>query len=327
MANPPRVLVTGAEGFVGRWLIRALVSDLPPGSEIVAGSRQEALVEEPGRVRPIVLDVTDRAGVRAAVAAIRPSGVVHLAAIASVPQAGRDTRLAWSVNLHGTMNVAEAVRDEAPEARLVFAGTSEAYGGTFVARDGPLDETAPLDPANAYAASKAAADLLLGQMAREGLGAVRMRPFNHTGPGQGEDYAIPAFAAQIARIEAGSQPPVLRVGNLDARRDFLDVRDVVRGYVLALTRPGIAPGAIFHLASGRPVRIGDALETLLGFARVRIRVEQDPGRLRPSDIPVTIGSARRAGTELGWAPTIPFARTLGDVLDGWRDRLGARASG
>lgn len=315
---PASVLVTGAEGFVGRWLLDRLTCGLPDTTRIV-GTVRPPTPPAGGRVELVPLDVTDRDQVLATLRAVRPDGLVHLAAIASVAEARLHARHSWDVNLGGTMNLAEAVRAEAPGCRFVFAGTSEAYGGTFAARAGiPLDEDAPLDPANTYAASKAAADLLVGQMARDGLDAVRMRPFNHTGPGQSDAYVIPAFAAQVARIEAGLQPPVLRVGNLDAVRDFLDVRDVVEGYVRALVAPDLPSGTILHLASGMPRRVGDILDALLRQARVPIRVEPDPDRMRPSDTPVAVGSAARARAALGWEPRIPFTQTLADVLDHWR---------
>lgn len=320
MPPPPaaaRLLVTGGGGFVGRWLVARLKAEWP-GARIIGTVRLPTAAAAEG-VETIPLDVVDRERVLAAVRALRPTGLVHLAAVASASEARLSGRRSWDVNLGGTMNLAEAVREEAPGCRFVFAGTSESYGGTFAARAGtPLDEDAPLDPANGYAASKAAADLLVGQMARDGLDAVRLRPFNHTGPGQGEDFAIPSFAAQIARIEAGLRPAVIRVGNLDAVRHFLDVRDVVDGYVRALVAPDLPAGAVFNLASGAPERVGDVLQGLLRLARVPIRVEPDPARMRPSDMPVAAGSAARARAALGWQPRIPLARTLGDVLESWR---------
>ena len=313
-----RILVTGAEGFVGRWLLRTLVSVLPSGATIAGCARAGCEAHAPPGVKSFVLDVTDRVSVRDAVRSFRPTGIFHLAAIASIGVARNDAHLAWDVNLGGTMNVAEALMSEAPDTRLVFAGTSDAYGGTFARIPRPVDEDAALDPTNVYAASKAAADLMLGQMAREGLQVVRMRPFNHTGPGQAEAYVIPAFAAQIARIDQGRQEPVLRVGNLEAARDFLDVRDVVAGYVAALLAPRIEAGTILNLASGIPRRIGDVLDALLRASVTQIRIEQDPARMRPSEVPVAVGSSRRAEALLGWRPAIPFEQTLADVLDHFR---------
>ncbi len=173
---------------------------------------------------------------------------------------------------------------------------------------------------NPYATTKAAADLLLGEMAEAGLQAVRFRPFNHTGPGQSTAFAVPSFAAQIAAIERGEREPVMRVGNLDARRDFLDVRDVVEAYLLAATASSLPRGVVLNLASGEPRRIGDVLDALLRLSSVAIRVERDPALMRPSDVPVTAGNAARARALLGWRPSIPWETTLRDVLDDHRRR-------
>lgn len=160
---------------------------------------------------------------------------------------------------------------------------------------------------------------MIGQMARDGLKAIRVRPFNHTGPGQTERFAIPAFAAQIARIEAGVQEPVIRVGNLDARRDFLDVRDVVDAYLrLALSPDPFEPGLVLNLASGTARRIGDVLDELLSLARVSIRLETDPSRLRANDTPFAIGDASRIRELIGWKNRTPWSATLADVLAFWR---------
>jgi GDP-4-dehydro-6-deoxy-D-mannose reductase len=228
-------------------------------------------------------------------------------------------RQAWDVNLYGTMNLAEAVLRHCPQARFIFVSTSEVYGGAPNALGVHLDETAPLEPLNPYAASKAAADLMVGQMAREGLNAIRVRPFNHTGPGQTERFVIPAFAAQIARIEAGMQEPVICVGNLDAHRDFLDVRDVADAYLrLALSPRSFEPGLVLNLASGIARRVGDVLDQLVSMARVSIRIETDPTRLRASDTPFATGNASRIRKLLGWESRTPWSTTLADVLELWR---------
>ena len=295
-------------------MLRALETHVAPDLEIFAGGHTS---EIPSPVAQILrFDITDRAQVDEIIRRVSPSVVIHLAAISAVPQAREAPRRAWDVNLYGTMNLAEAVLKHCPQARFIFVSSSEVYGGALQVRDGALDETAPLDPLNAYAAAKAAADLMLGQMAREGLNAIRVRPFNHTGPGQTERFVIPAFAAQIARIEAGTQEPVIRVGNLDARRDFLDVRDVADAYLrLALSPRSFEPGLVLNLASGTGRRIGDILDQLVALARVSIRVETDPSRLRASETPFAVADASRIRELLGWKPLIPWSTTLADVLD------------
>lgn len=311
-----RVLVTGAGGFVGTWLIKALRTRLGSTAQIFAAAPQS----DPGvreGVTCVPMDVTKPEQVASAISAIVPSSVIHLAAISFVPEARRDPRHTWEVNFGGTMHLAHAILEHSPAARLIFAGSSEVYGGTFNAQGGvPLNETALLDPTNTYAASKAAADLLLGQMAHDGLRVVRFRPFNHTGPGQADRFAIPAFATQIARIERGLQPPTMRVGNLDARRDLIDVRDVVSAYVLAtMAQDGPSCQSLFNLASGVPRRIGDVLEALLSRAQARINVESEPSLMRRNDTPLALGDATRAREVLGWYPRIPWDNTLDDVLD------------
>ncbi|MBB5374471.1 GDP-mannose 4,6-dehydratase [Acidocella aromatica] len=300
MSGP--VLVTGAGGFVGRHVCAALTAT---GAEII---RSEA-------------DITNRDELRAMIGNSQPGCCLHLAAIAAIGVARAEPDRAWAVNLHGTLNVAEAIRDLAPHCRMVFISSADIYGASFRAGMA-LDEQAPPAPLNTYGATKAAADLALGAMAAEGLSVLRLRPFNHTGPGQSPDFVVPAFARQIARIETGLAPPVIKVGALNPERDFLDVRDVARAYALAIAHAEELPGdTILNIASGTPRRIGDVLATLLALAKVEVHVEEDPARLRPSDIPRAIGDAARARALLGWRPAIPWAQTLADVLNDWRARV------
>ena len=183
-----------------------------------------------------------------------PDSCIHLAAISTIAAAQQDQDRAWQVNLHGTLSLAHAILRYAPECQLIFASTADAYGASFEP-GAKLDEHAPLAPLNTYSATKAAADLALGSMARQGLRVVRLRPFNHTGPGQTAQFVVAAFARQVARIAAGRQPPVLEVGNLEPRRDFLDVRDVCAAYTACVDRPRY-PGARCHFQHS--VRRGEA---------------------------------------------------------------------
>ena len=299
---PRRILVTGASGFVGRHLLPALRAGLPD-ADIVPGA----------------FDLRDPAAIRAALAD-PPDLCIHLAAIAAIGDAQADPASAWQVNLHGTLNLARALLAASPACVLIFASTADAYGGSF--RSGlPATEATPLAPMNTYAATKAAADLALGAMAGEGLRAIRLRPFNHTGPGQSASFVVPAFARQVARIAAGAQPPVLQVGALDAQRDFLDVRDVCRAYALCAQRAEDMPGGtILNLASGVSRRVGDVLEELLAIAGVRAEIAIDPARLRPSDIPVAVGDAAAARAALDWRPEIAWRDTLKDMYGYWRQQ-------
>lgn len=271
------------------------------------------------------VDVTDADAVTSFVRLARPDAAIHLAAISDVPAARANPMKTWQVNLHGTLTLANALLREAPDALLVHASSADCYGRSFAAGI-PLDEHAVLAPTNIYAASKAAADLALGALVGDGLRCVRLRPFNHTGPGQSPALVVAAFARQVTRIEAGLQPPRLKVGALGPRRDFLDVRDVCEAYVACLHRgDSLPPGTVLNLASGVPRRVGDVLDQLLTIAGVSADIETNQALLRPSDIPLAQGDATAAHTALGWQPAIPWERTLRDVIDDWRARVRTEA--
>jgi GDP-4-dehydro-6-deoxy-D-mannose reductase len=302
--GPARVLVTGADGFVGRRLTAALAQRRPDWTITAAG----------GPHGPGGLDVVDAEAVARTVAQARPDIVVHLAAVAAVTDSVRDPRHTWRVNLEGVLNLVLALQAKAPDAHLLFVSSAEVYGESLNVTTA-VDEQALLQPVNPYAASKAAADILVRQAAATGLSATVARPFNHTGPGQGEAFVAPNFAGQVARIERGLQPPVIFVGSLDDERDFLDVGDVVDAYLLMLDRRAeLGRGAVLNVASGAPVRIGDILERLLSLSRVRIEVKVDPERLRPSGVKRVAGDASRLRA-LGWAPRVALADTLSAVLE------------
>ncbi|NDA46447.1 MAG: NAD-dependent epimerase/dehydratase family protein [Alphaproteobacteria bacterium] len=325
MSAPHRILITGAGGFVGRWLVREFRSRHQtalevPKLELHGLERTTSIVTETDHTH--CADLLDQAAIEAVVAEVRPDVVIHLAAQAQVQQSHKAPNLTWDVNVTGTRIVAQAVKHFVPDCVFVFISSSEIYGGTFKTHSTPLDETALLDPRSPYALSKAAADLLIGQMAYDGLRAVRVRPFNHTGPGQDPAFVIPSFARQIALIEAGLQSPIVEVGNLDASRDFLDVRDVVRAYAdIALCQKILQPGEIVNLASGTARRIGDNLKALLALSRVPISIKQDAQRMRPNDLPVTCGTYDKAKHLFDWSPRIEWAQTLSDILEDQRQAL------
>jgi GDP-4-dehydro-6-deoxy-D-mannose reductase len=251
-------------------------------------------------------------------AAERPTHLIHLAAIAAIQAARRDLRQTWAVNFGGSLNVAIAVGETVPDCRLLFCGSGLVYG-TNPPEGRPFDESARFDPSDAYGASKAAADLMVGQMTKQGLRAIRLRPFNHTGPGQSEHFVVPAFAAQIAKIERGEQDPVINVGSLTSRRDFLDVRDVVDAYARAVLRFDDMPsGCVLNVASGRAVSMREILDMLLGMSPKKIEVREDPGRIRGNDASVVIGDASLARRLLDWEPHMAIGATLSSVLDHYR---------
>lgn len=292
------MLITGARGFVGRHLNSALESR---GIETIASSA----------------DVRDAAAISREVQATRPDAIAHLAAITSVANAREREREAWEVNAAGTLNVVLAAEEHAPAARLLVASSAEVYG-RISENEGPVAEDRRVAPISPYGLSKAASEIAC---TRESLDVVVVRPFPHTGPGQTETFAIPSFAGQIARIEAGRSAPVIKVGNLAARRDYTDVRDVVDAYARLIERRG-GP-RVFNVSTGIAHSMASLLDRLLAHATVEIAIEVDPARMRPSDLPLLVGSPRRLFESTGWTPTRSLDTTLEDVLDTARESAGS----
>jgi GDP-4-dehydro-6-deoxy-D-mannose reductase len=316
LAVPARILVTGASGFVGTHLLATLRAQ-HPGATLLAASHQGTV---PGADETIPFNLLDPASFPASLRAARPDAVVHLAAQAAVQDSFQDPQRTWRINVDGSRALAQALLDHLPGTLLVLASSAEVYGLTFQ-RGVPLDENAPMAPANPYAASKAAVDLALGEMALRGLRLVRLRPFNQVGPGQSAAFVVASFARQIARIEAGLQPPMLHVGALDRWRDFLDVRDVCAAYVAALERAkSLPPGIAINIASGVARRVGDVLDGLLRRTAAPIQVQTEEARLRPTDIERIAGDASLARDVLSWSPQAEWESTLDDILADWRAR-------
>jgi GDP-4-dehydro-6-deoxy-D-mannose reductase len=263
------------------------------------------------------LDVTQAQACCELVVDERPEWVFHLAGVAHVGRAEAEPERCLAINFAGTRNVLEACLSGAPSARMLLVSSGEVYGRVEGDRL-PVTEDEPLRPATVYAVSKAAAEMAGHHAAARGLDVVLLRPFNHIGPGQSDDFVASAFARQLARIEVGQQEPVLHVGNLEAVRDMTDARDTVQGYIRAAERG--RPGDVYNVTSGRPVRIRDLLDQLLAECRCPVAVEQDPSRLRPLDMPVFHGSGARLARETGFEAALDLGRSLRDVLDYWRAR-------
>jgi GDP-4-dehydro-6-deoxy-D-mannose reductase len=263
------------------------------------------------------LDLLDPDAVRATVGDLRPDQIFHLAALASVRRSWEDPRGTLLRNLEMTVNLLEAVRLEQPGASVLLASSSEVYGPPARL---PVTESDPVRPQNPYAVSKAACELVGAQQAdARGLRVVRTRAFNHAGPGQSDVYVVASLTRQVAEAEAdGGDAVVLRTGNIDVSRDFTDVRDVVRAYTAAV---GLDPG-VYNVCSGRSISIREVIETLRANARIEVRHEVDPDRLRPHDVQEIRGSARLLEEATGWRPRIDFDRTVADALADWRLRLG-----
>lgn len=306
-----RVLITGITGMAGSHLAEYLL-DHVPGVEIHGSvrwrSRTENLAAFRDRVRLVECDIRDAASVERLVAESQPDYTFHLAAQSSVTASWHAPVETLMTNINGQVNLLEVLRRLRPDCRILIPGTSEEYGAGL----GPRREDSPLLPVSPYALSKMIQDLSGFQYARSyNLALVRTRAFNHTGPRRPTLYAEADFAAQIAAIERGAES-VIRVGNLEALRDFTDVRDVVRGYWMAVNQ-GV-PGEVYNLCSGAGRRIGEVLDGLLALSTVRPRLEQQTTRLRPADPEVLVGDCSRFASLTGWQPEIPFEKTLSDIL-------------
>ncbi|MGD8396110.1 MAG: GDP-mannose 4,6-dehydratase [Candidatus Eiseniibacteriota bacterium] len=306
------VLVTGAAGFVGRHLMPALVAR---GHTVLGADLDGAGGDREAAIRR--LDITEADAVTALVDAVRPEAIIHLAAMSSAGASFGAPRASYVTNGEGAMHVLEAVRHRAPSCRLLMVSSAEVYGPCAAGQR--HDESAALHPVSPYGVSKALADRMTEQYGRAyGLDEVRVRPFSHTGPGQAPTFVWPAFARQVAAIEAGRAAPVLRVGRLDVERDYSDVRDVVACYCEILERSG--RGQAWNVCAGRGERLETLLQGLLRLARVDITVETDPARLRPVDLPRLVGDPGRVERELGWRPSITMEETLADLLEEARAR-------
>jgi GDP-4-dehydro-6-deoxy-D-mannose reductase len=314
-----KALITGISGFVGSHLAEYLLE--VPNWE-VAGTvfgpygnirdlcgQLELYPAELSRL-DVMLFILEQA---------RPDAIFHLAAQPLVSASRRDPWGTLETNVRMQLNVLEGVAQFDPTCRVLVVGSSEEYG-LITPGDLPIDEETPLRPLSAYALSKVAQDLMgLQYQVTHGLHVVRVRPFNHIGPRQRLGFVAPDFASQIASAEAGRGPATLRVGNLAARRDFSDVRDVVRAYV-GLIEMG-EPGQVYNVGTGRSHAVQEVLDILLSMSRVEIAVEPDPARMRPSEVPEVVCDARRLEAQTGWRPSIPFAQSLADLLDYWREEM------
>ncbi|MCU0520071.1 MAG: GDP-mannose 4,6-dehydratase [Anaerolineae bacterium] len=319
-----RVLITGASGFVGTHLRHHLLAETD--WEIVGTTFPEPPPTPAGdsRDRLLALDLTDADSTRALLDAERPDLIVHLAAQSHVPTAYRDPWGTLRNNVLGQLNLLESCVSTEQHPRILVIGSGEEYGRA-AASALPLTEDHPLRPENPYSVSKVTQDVMGYQyFISHRLPIVRVRPFNHIGPGQSTRFVLPAFASQVAEIEAGKHAPVIDVGNLAPARDFTDVRDVVEAYRLALLH-GIA-GEVYNVASGRGVTIQSLLDQLIACTDTEIEVRIDAKRYRPADIPIIYGSSARLHLDTGWLPRIPIEQTVEDVLREWRDRHGVTGS-
>ena len=309
-----RALVTGAGGFVGYYLVRLLLEkgytvcaayhNNPPGDPLF----QKTYLER--------VDITHKEAFHSIIYKFAPDEIYHLAGLAVT--IGRNPEEYYLVNFCGTVNLFEAVRKAVPQARVLYVGSAAAYGAVPPEKQ-PIREEMPLTPANHYAGSKAAAEAAACAYAAQGLYIIQARPFNHTGPGQTTDYVCSRLAKKVAEVALGRTEPVIAAGNLDAARDFTDVRDVVRAYWLLLQKG--RPGEDYNICSGTAYTVKEIAETLASFGGVNIALQSSPELQRRADAPLLLGSPEKIRYDTGWQPEISFRQTLADLLEWWRGKL------
>jgi GDP-4-dehydro-6-deoxy-D-mannose reductase len=317
-----KALITGISGFVGSHLAEYLLETTDWEVAGTVFGPYHNIVDLCGQLELYPAELSRLDVMTFIMERSRPDVIFHLAAQPLVSASRRDPWGTLETNVRMQLNVLEGVARIKPECRVLVVGSSEEYG-LVSAGDLPIDEDTPLRPLSPYALSKVAQDLMgLQYHLTHKLHVVRVRPFNHIGPRQRVGFVAPDFASQIAAVELGLQPPTMEVGNLTARRDFSDVRDVVRAYVMLITHG--EPGQVYNIGSGESHAIQEVLDTLLVMSQVSIDVRQDPDRMRPSDVPEVVCDATRIRARTGWQPAIPFEQSLQDILAYWREQTKAR---
>lgn len=307
--TPDGVLITGGGGFVGGHLLDLLA----PSAPVIVWSRSAPPGELPASVAWQRVDLLDRDRVRSGIRALRPRAVYHLAGATQVDRSWRHPAEPLSSNVLATHYLLDALRRAGVQCRLLLTGSAAVYAPSLE----PLTETSPLAPDSPYALSKLAQESLGTRAVEEdGVDVIATRSFNHTGPRQTASFVAPSVARQIALIERGELEPVLQVGNMDARRDLTDVRDIVRAYA-SLMDAGV-PGEVYNVASGVGHTIRSVIDTLVRMAGVHVHVRTDPARLRPVEKAVLVGDASRLRALTGWVPGISFEQMLRDLLEYWR---------
>lgn len=315
-----RVLITGITGFAGSFMAEFL---LKKGFEVYGicrwRSSRENIAHLNDKLKLIEADLLDAHSLESLMFEVRPDLIFHLAAQSFVPASWTSPAVTLETNVVGPANLFEAVRRAQIDPRIQIACSSEEYGLVYP-NEIPVKETNPLRPLSPYAVSKVAMDYLGFQYFKSyGMKIVRTRGFNHSGPRRGEVFSESSFAKQIAEIEKGIRKPIIFVGNLEALRDYTDVRDMVRGYFLAATKG--EPGEVYNICRGKAWKIADVLKYFLSLSKVKVKVKKDPARMRPSDVPILIGDNSKFVKQTGWKPKIPLEKTFKDLLDYWRKRV------
>ena len=316
-----KVLITGITGFVGSHLADYTLAkeNVEVYGTIRWRSKTENIEHIKDKLHLIQCNLNDASSVNDLIVDIKPDKIFHLAAQSFVPTSWNSPAETLTSNIIGELNIFEAIRRAKINPWIQIAGSSEEYGMVY-SNETPIKETNPLRPLSPYGVSKVAQDLLAYQYYMSyKLNVVRTRAFNHTGPRRGEVFVCSEFAKRIAEIEKGQKEPVILVGNLDAQRDFTDVRDIVKAYWLGLDK--CKPGEVYNICTGKAYRIGEVLDILISLSKVKIEVGKDPAKMRPSDVPYLGGDSTKFRDATGWKPEIPFERTLKDLLNYWRERV------
>lgn len=317
-----KVLITGITGFAGSHLADYILENHPDVkvSGIVRWrSRMENIVHIQDKIESFEADLKDIVSLKKCLAEVKPDLIFHLAAQSYVPASWKMPKETFAINAIGQINLFEAVISLELSPKIQVAGSSEEYGLVFP-DEVPMKETNPLRPLSPYAVSKVAQDLLAWQYFKSyGLRTVRTRGFNHTGPRRGEVFICSNFAKQIVEIEKGRRKPIIYVGNLEAKRDFTDVRDTVRAYWLSLEKG--EEGEVYNIGTGKPLPMKEVLNMLLSLSKVNVKVEVDKSRLRPSDVPILFPDSSKFRERTGWEPKIPFRQSLEDLLNYWREKV------
>ncbi len=319
-SSKKRALITGIAGFVGSHLAEAL---LKRGLDVHGLTRWRSETQNIDhlldKITLVEANVLDQSSLQSQLARIRPDYIFHLAAESLVPTSYIQPQHTMETNVMGTLNLFEAVRHVGIDPVIQIAGSSEQYGQVDE-RHLPAAEDTPFNPLSPYAVSKVAMDYLGYQYYMSyGLRIVRSRAFNHEGPRRPDAFVTSYLAKEIALIEKGKKKPVIPVGNLEAKRDYTDVRDITQAYLLLVEKG--EPGEAYNLSSGIAYKISDVLDILISVSGQSVDVEVDPKRLRPSDPPILLGDSTKFRKRTGWAPKIPFEKTMADLLDYWRARV------
>ena len=315
-----KALITGVKGFVGSYLAEYLAaSEMEILGLSPSGESEDNIGSIKGRLHLYDADLRDASSVTAIIEEVKPDLVFHLAAQASVSRSWQDPEGTLVNNIVGQLNLLQAVIKADINPRILILGSNEEYGSVPIDKL-PVREDYPLRPINPYAVSKVAQDMLGYQYyASHKLQCIRVRPFNHLGPRQSETFVSASFAKQVAKAELGLSEPVIHVGDLTIKRDYTDVRDIVRGYLLLITKG--EPGEVYNIGSGRMTTIGAILDFFVRRSKVSLSIKQDPELLRPSDAPATLSDCSKIRSQTGWEPKVPVEQTLADILEYWRERV------